>query len=387
MKELIKKVYGFKAKHKKGLMILLLIVVIPFLTSIILGYEMKANLIKNIPMVILDYDNSSFSRMLIEEMKNNEIFDVKYYVDTDMEMKNLMDQNKAYVGVIIPPKFSNDLKTYHAPNVLVFYDGSKMSVVSAAKSRMSEILLTYKAAYLKKILEGKLNVVPEESLKQIQPISVTYRVLYNPTKNYRNFLLPGMLIAVLQVGLVIMGVDRGRENNSRFSAILKTNIKWGIFGTLSIILTLGIQLLFFSLPYNGSILAGILITFLYTIAMVAFGIIFSLLIQNQAFATQISCVLVIPSSMLGGYTYPLLAMPDAFQKVGWMLAFSHYAESVRDLCMKPLGLSYIMPSISWMIGCILFEWILCYAIFQMKNIISRNKKRFKNEQAEAGIGI
>lgn len=373
MNKLFENAYEFKIKHKKSLMIFLLVIVIPFFTSIILGYEMKENIIRNIPAVVSDRDNSSFSRMLIEEIKNNDIFNVRYYVDNDSDIEYLIKQNRAYVGVIIPRGFSNDLKTYHAPRVMVVYDGSKMSVVSAAKTKLNEILLTYKAAYLKKILEGKLNVVPEESLKQIQPVSVTYRVLYNPAKNYRNFLLPGMLIAVLQVGLVIMGVDRCRENNSRFLTILKTNILWGVFGTFSILMTLGIQFIFFELPYKGSFFAGSIVTFFYAVAMVAFGMMFGLLIPDRTFATQVACVLVIPSSILGGYTYPLSAMPVFFQKFGWMLAYTHYAECIRDLCMKPLSFAYVMPEIAWIAGFILLEWLICFMVFKIKNNVMRRE--------------
>lgn len=380
MGNLIKKLYQYKLKWKDLLMIFIVIVVIPVSVSFMLGYEMQANQIKNIPTAVVDHDSSSFSRMLIDEIRTNEIFDIKYYPENDDDIKNLIDGGTAEVGVIIPKGFSDDLKKADAPKVLIFYDGSQMSVASAAKSRMNEILLTVKTGFLKKILEGKLNMVPEESLKQIQPISFNYRLLYNPTKNYRNFMLPGMLVGILQVTLTIMGVMIAEKNQSKFWNLLIHNLKWGIMGTASTIITIGIQCLYFNLPYRGSLLAGIYLTLIYSFAMVGFGMIFGMLIPDYTFATQIACILVLPSSILCGYTYPLMAMPDIFKFVGSVLPYVHYAEPLRDLCMKSIDMKYIMQDIIWLGKFFCIELVIYTVIYFVKKIafkISANEQTMK----------
>ena len=172
MMGILMRIYQFKAKHKDTLMQLLLIIVIPAFISVAFGYEMQATVIKNIPTVVMDQDNSSFSRALINEIKTNEIFNIKYYIEMDEAIEELIAQNKAFVGVIIPADFSKDLVDFNAPKVLIFYDGTKLPIVSAAKARLDEILLTYKVGFMKRVLEGTLSVIPEQSLKLIQPINL-----------------------------------------------------------------------------------------------------------------------------------------------------------------------------------------------------------------------
>lgn len=382
MKDMFKKVYDFKIKHRKDIMTILLIIIIPGFVSIILGIEMQSNQIKNIPTVIMDHDNSAFSRMLVDEIKTNEIFNIIDYGYSDEDVKNAIGHSKAMVGVIIPESFSNDLNKGIGPKILVFYDGSSMSVTSAAKARMDEILLTMKAAYMKKILEGKFNIVSRESIKQIQPMSVTYRILNNPAKNYRNFLLPGMLIAIIQVGLVIMGVEKVRNVSNKFSDFISTNVIWGLIGMISIVLIFLIQFLFFGLPYKGSLVAGLMITLLYSIGMTAFGMMVSLIIPDIVFATQVASVLVLPTSILGGYTFPLLSMPDFFQRLGKLFPYTYFAEGIRDLCMKPLSFNHIIPSILWLFGFVCFEWLAGLIIIKIKEKYS---KKYSNNTTEAVI--
>lgn len=364
---------------KRFLMSLLLMLIVPAVVSVILGIEMQANQIKDIPAVIMDHDGSEFSRMLTDEIEKNEIFNIQYNVQTDEELKQLIEKNKAMVGVIIPDSFSDDMQKGNGPQILIFYDGSQMSVASAAKSRMNEILLTLKTGYLKKIFEGKLDIVPEESIKHVQPIDATYRQLYNPAKNYRNFLLPGMLIAMLQVGLVIIGVERIRDSCRTFKDILKVNVSWAFLGAFSIIVTLGIQFLCYELPYKGSITAGLILTLLYAIGMTAFGMMIGLLISDRVFSTQVACILVLPSSILGGYTFPLFAMPEFFESLGHILPYTHFAETIRDLCMKGLGLVDTVHQIFWLVGFIVIEWVVCYFIYVIKRKVNSELKAERTE--------
>lgn len=364
---------------KRFLMSLLLMMVLPVIASVVLGIEMQANQIKEIPTVIIDRDGSEFSRMLTDEIEKNEIFDIQYYVQTDEDLKQLIEKNKAMVGVIIPNSFSKNMLKGEGPQILIFYDGSQMSVVSAAKSRMDEILLTLKAGYLKKIYEGKLDIVPQASIKHVQPITATYRQLYNPTKNYRNFLLPGMLIAMLQVGLVIVGVERIKDSCRTFKDMLKVNVSWAFLGTFSIIVTLSIQFLCYALLYRGSVLAGLVVTLLYAIGMTAFGMMIGLLIRDRVFSTQVACILVLPSSILGGYTFPLFAMPQFFESLGHILPYTHYAETIRDLCMKGLGLRDTVHQIFWLAGFIFIEWVVSYFIYIIKKKINSKSKAERTE--------
>lgn len=355
---------------KKRLMLFTMLFLIPVSLSFLFGYTIEAKQVKNIPTVIIDHDNSDISRTITEEIKSNEIFNIVSYSEKDSEIEEYIENGKASVGVIIPKSFSKDLVAGKGPDILVFYDGSQMSVASSAKGRMTEILLTIKTGYLKNVMEGKLNILPSQSIKSAQPMYFSYRLLNNPTKNYVNFLLPGMLIAIIQVGLVMIGADRVKEENEKFKYCIFKALTWGALGTISIIITLWVQYRFFDMPYKGTFLGGLLLSFIYSTAMVSFGMLFMNVIPNKLLATQIAAICVLPTSVLGGYTFPLMAMPEFFQNLGSLLPYVHFAEPIRDLILKDISISYIMKDILWMIRFLIIIWLgNAVAFFGKKHLI------------------
>jgi len=357
---IVVKLQKLKLLLKKQRMVIIILLVVPILSSIALGYEMENNRIAHIPIVIMDNDKSETSKAIANYVAENDIFQVTAYAESNQEVEDMIYSGKVMAGMIIPEGLNSDMREGNAPKIVVFYDGSNMSVASSAKSAMSEILLTIKSGYMNEVYQGKLNVPSYQALKQVQPIDVTYRTLYNPTKNYRNFLLPGMLVSIVQVGLAIVGVEKSNESKYGFGTVVKCITKWGTIGAISIIICLGIQYVFFDMPYNGNVWAGLFLTELYSMSVISYGFVMGLLIKNKTMATQVASILVLPTSILGGYSFPLMSMPKIFQIIGKITAFTYYGDGVRSLILKKISFSYIVPEVRAMIIFIGIAMIICF---------------------------
>jgi ABC-2 type transport system permease protein len=380
MKDKMLKFINIGLKVKTVLTAIFFVFVIPITCSFILGYEMQGHQIKNIPTVVVDHDNSSFSQMLVKEIKNNEIFNITNYSNNDYDVEKLIEDNKVRVGVIIPKSFSKDLSSGNAPKVLVFYDGSQMSITSAAKSRMDEVLLTVKTGYLQQIMQGKLGVMPEVSKNNVLPMYFSYRLLNNPTRDYTNFLNPGMLVSVIQVCLVMLGVDIVKKKEKLYLWLWLKTIFWGFVGTVSTLLTLGIQIKYFGVPFRGTSKGAIILTLLYCIAIVSYGVLVRLIVTEKILSIQLAAVSVLPTSILGGYTFPLLAMPEFFQKFSKILPFVHYAGPIRKLFIADIGINYIMPEINWFIKFTIYMWIFSLMVFLIKKFVKKGYNYIKDKK-------
>lgn len=361
----VKQFYFYKKRHPKRVMTFLVFIIIPLATGLILGYEMSSNVAMSIPTVVVDHDNSDFSRSFVQYVDESEYFDVVEEADRDGRVEEMLYQREAYVGVIIPENFYNDLRDGKAPKILTVYDGSTMAVMSSAKSAMSEIMLTLKTGYMMKVYEGKLGTVPVDVRNHAIPIDVTYRLLFNPTRNFRNFVLPGMLAALIQVAIACMGAERAgemRDNRLPFSAHLKTICHWGLLGAISIFLMLLEQYLFFDMPYKGTLIGGIVVTLLYSVVILMIGYLIGSIIPERTLASQISAVLVLPTTILGGYTWPVVAMPAFFQGLAKVIPFYYYGDTVRNLCLKQLEFHHVLPVIEIMCAFAAVELAVLYLI-------------------------
>ena len=130
----VKFFYLYKKKHPKRVMTVLVFLVIPLITGMILGYEMSSNVAMHIPTVIVDHDNSEFSRDFVQYVSDSEYFKVIEEADNDDRIQDAIYHREAFVGVIVPEGFYRDLRDGKAPKILTFYDGSTLAALSYSSS-------------------------------------------------------------------------------------------------------------------------------------------------------------------------------------------------------------------------------------------------------------
>ncbi|HML38713.1 MAG TPA: ABC transporter permease [Bacillota bacterium] len=345
IRQLIEGFERFRNRYPKLVMNSVMFLAIPVLASLALGYEMKADVAITIPTVVMDGDKSGFSRDYIDYIENSPYFNIVRYADTYDEVKDMIYKGKAFVGVIIPPNFYEDMREGKAPKILTMYDGSTLAVIVSSKSAMTEILLTVKAGYMKTVFEGKQDVAPEQVMNQVNPLDITTRTLYNPTKSFRNFILPGLLAAIVQVAIAIAGAERGWENQRRqlsFTGHCKVILQWSLVGFLSIFLTMAVQWFIYGMPYRGTVAGGILLTWMFSACITLLGYIMGSFFEERTFCTQISCILVLPTAIFGGYTWPVLAMPASMRLLAKAIPFTYYSNSIRNLCLKPVRIEHLL---------------------------------------------
>ncbi|OOM82592.1 inner membrane transport permease YbhS [Clostridium puniceum] len=371
MKETVVKFKNLFLRFKEIIISIILILIIPSISSYILGYTYSAHVVKNIPTVIVDHDNSSLSENFVGQINTNEVFKVTNYSDSDNDIKNLMDRGNVVVGIIIPQEFSKDLFAGKAPKIMILYDGAQMSAVSAAKTRIAEILGTIKASYLIKIGESKLGLMPEVVKNNIIPIQSNAIFVGNPTKSTANFIIQGMLIGIAQTGIIVLGVLMVKEKENYLLLLIKS-IGFGLIGAISILLPLIIQFKYFGMPYKGSIMAAATLTILFSITTINLGVLFKLIAKNKLSAVSTSTMIISSTVLLSGYTFPLMAMPNLFKNISKIIPFLYYGIPMRDLSLLGLSFHDVLPQLYYLVQYMIFTWIAILVILIIKRVLKRN---------------
>jgi ABC-2 type transport system permease protein len=176
----------------------------------------------------------------------------------------------------------------------------------------------------------------------------------------------------VQVAIAIAGAERGWENQERklsFGGHLRIIHKWSLIGFLSMFLTMAIQWFLFGMPYRGTIAGGVLLTWLFSVTVTSLGYVMGSFFEERTFCTQISVILVLPTAILGGYTWPVLAMPTSMQLLAKVIPFTYYGNAIRNLCLKPMQIDHLQTD---------FTAILCF--FAAEIVILYLIKRFKDKK-------
>ncbi|MFA9422651.1 MAG: ABC transporter permease [Sedimentibacter sp.] len=340
-------------KNKINLVVLF---VIPILTVILIGAELSGEVINNIPIAVINYDGSAFSRQLVDKFDQDETFNVTYYPETEQELEELMKNSKVRAGLIIPKDFYNDITLLKSPTVLMIYDGSHMSITSAAKAKATEILLTYKAGATIQQLTGRLNMSYEEAFNITQAFQFNNRVLYNPKKSFNDFLAPILMAGCVQAALALTATVSVNHNiyyetrKKRLGYASGKVLFYSLIGSLSFMMCIVIQILFFGVTFIGSIFDAFILSLALSFADSAFCVLVSAVIKNRMVALVGGAVLFIPNSAMAGTTWPLISMPVGYRGFAIYMPFAHYVNNIRNIYLKGTSLQQLMNDVTYLLA-------------------------------------
>ncbi len=363
------KLRALAIQYKNIIIPILFVLLLPPTAGCILGFEYREQIITHVPFAVVDNDNSKMSRELIEKINTNDAFNVQGYGQNDKDIEDWIESGQIVAGMIIPRDFSADMLEGKAPKILVVYDGAQMSMAGQVKSKISEILGTIRIGYLLQVMEGNLNMTPAEARNYLQPIAHTNRFLGNPTQSVPYFFLQGILANMTQIAVFILGLEMTRYKEKRFLTLCKKAIFAALLGTLSLLITIWMQTVFFTVPFKGSIIGAAVLIFLDMICIANLGIFIRIFIENKLTCLEFAA-LVMATLMLAGYTFPTIAMPDIFQKISVYTPFTYLGPTLRDVALLGTGFQQAWPSICRLTGMVIFTWLVLLVICQSSGISS-----------------
>jgi len=333
---------------------LIVLILIPVLTTLIIGVELSEEVITNIPIGVIDYDGSTFSRQLIDSFDQNETFKVSYYIESEQELETLLENSQIRVGIIIPKNFYNDIMLLKSPTILMIYDGSHMSITSAAKARATEILLTYKAGATIKQLGPRLNLSYEEAFNITQAFQFSNRMLYNPTKSFKDFLAPIFLPGSIQAALALtatVSVNHDvflEERKKRLGYAFGKILFYTICGTISFILCIILQITLLGITFRGNLIDAFILSMGLSFSVSAFSVLLSGLLKKRIIALIAGAVIFIPNSIMAGTTWPLISMPVGYQAFAKYIPFVHYANNLRNIYLKGITMRVMYKDVIYL---------------------------------------
>jgi len=363
--ESIKEEFG---KLKTDKMILIIALIMPILINLTIGWTLSKGVMNHIPFGVVDEDNSQLSRQIIQYFADNDAFELEYYCTEQDELQHLLDTSKVKAGLIIPQNFSEDIIDLKSPSVLMIYDGSHMSITSVAKAKASEILLTIRTGAAIKQLQGRMNMTEEQAYNTAMPISFETRTLYNPAKNFSHFMTPGYGTIICQTGIGLTAVlcingMRKYKKKELWGYMLGKTFFYGGIGSIALIINILVQIVLFKIPFRGSFGMAFLLSILLALSVASLSVAVSAWAQKRVLAIAAIGLLLIPNSIMAGYTWPLISMVPFYQKTAYFIPFYHYGDNIRNLFLKG-SLQHPASDILFLI-----IFTICMTIFAMSKYI------------------
>lgn len=384
---LLKREFGMFFRNKALLTVFL---GAPIAYALIIGSVYKSGKTVDLPIIVVDRDNTPMSQQMIEMLDENEGLKVIKVVAESNDVQSEMIENKAPAVIVIPDRFEASLLQSRYPDVMIYCNTTNMLTANFATKAIQTSLGTFSAGIEMKGLQ-KRGMPAAQAITKYEPFKQNFVKVFNETGNYFNFMWPAILTVVLQqVILLVTALSIAQEvQNNTFgigiakqtsSAIVTVLAKVAPVWVLSIP-TIGIYYLFhvlFNAPLPTEIFNFAVISSLFVAAVSFLGIMISALIPDALKATQYLMLMSAPGFMIGGYTWPLEAMSVPVQFLASILPLTPFLEAFKALLFEHASLNQVQPQMVHMIIQIVVYFII--AIILVKWRIKREQKKLAQVQ-------
>ena len=320
--------------------------VLPLIMLVLFGYAITTD-VQNITTAIVDRDHTPESRALTAAFSKSNYFMVKYTPETSEGVEKLIDLAKVRVVVVIPERFSVDLKAGRAAPVELLLDGSDAKTANVARGYADAIARTYSQN-----AQVTSRVGPA-------PVQAEGRVWYNETLDSATMIVPGLIAVIMSIisaMLTSLTVSREWERGtmeqlaatpvSRSEVILGKLVPYLAIGLLDVAIAVFVGVFVFDVPFRGNLLTFALGTTVFIIGVLGLGTLLSTKLKTQLLASQAAIFATyMPALLFSGFMYTLSNMPPVLQWISSVVPARYYVSFTRGVFLKDNGLDVLWPAI------------------------------------------
>jgi len=326
-----------------------IVLLMPVVLVLLFGYGVSLDL-KHLPVYVYDREASQQSQALLKRFQSNQYFDIVRAVNNYPDLVKALDSGKAKMALVIPYDFSERLRAGGAVSV--------QALVDASDDNTANVLIGYAQA----VVQGYSNDIQLEWIQrrgqQVQPppLSVETRTWYNENLESSAFIVPGVLAVVMSViGAFLTSLTIAREwERGTMEQLISTPVSaleimlgkltpYFIVGMFDAGVCVVLAIFWFRVPFRGTVLALLVSSALFLIALLCLGYFISVVAKNQLAASQIALVATfLPAFLLSGFLFAIEQMPQFVQLVTRILPARYYVSSLKMIFLKgtPIGMLY-----------------------------------------------
>ena len=331
---------------------LYIVLALPVVQLFLLGYTATTE-VRNIPLAVIDRDRTADSRRLLDAYRAADYFRLAFDIDSEDQLRSLIDRGEAGAGLIIPQDFSDQLRAGGTARVSFLLDGSDPSVATTALSAAELI----GQSVSNRIRVERLQAAGLESAMS-SGLEVRAQVWFNPDLVSAYFMVPaliGMILQLMTTMLTSTAIVRERERGT-IEQLIVTPIRSGelivgkiapyvliaLFNTLEV-LTVGT--LWFGVPVRGSLGLLLLLSGLFLTCSLGIGLFISTIAHTQQEAMMLTWFTLLPTVFLSGFFFPLAAMPPLLQAISRLIPLRYYLAIIRSILLKGVGAASLTEEI------------------------------------------
>ena len=310
--------------------------VFPLLLVVFFTTMLSDGIPQNLPIGVVDQDNSATSRGLIRNLDAMQSSRVVYRFANVTEARSAMQEGKVYAYLLIPEGTAAKLLAGRQPEISYYYTMTCMTAGGMASKDLKTIGMLGSAAVGQAMLSAK-GASKEQIKAALQPVSIDAHMIANPQGSYNYTLtivfVPGILmlfmalLASYSLGME-MKFDTGKEWLARADGNIVVAIvgKYMIHALVFLLVMFAYQYYIFRVlhfPHFGGVWNIVRLTFLQVLGSLGFGIFTFGLMPSLRMSMSISSLWSVLGLSMCGSAFPVAGMDTPLQAMSWLFPLRH----------------------------------------------------------------
>ena len=360
---------------KNNSFILFILLFVPIIFCCIIIGTFSAGILNNLPVSVLDEDNSAISRQIQRAVNSAPSAEIKYRVSNLAEGQRLLTEGKAYALIVIPKNFSRDLQRMSVPKIVLYYNNQTILIGGVISKDVLTVLYTT-AAKIDAVTRIKKGLPPKIALNKVNLIRVDEHVKSNPYMNYSYFLTFAAIAHVFQIFAVFISIwTFGNEfkkgttkewmsaaNDNIFNAVLGKLLFYSSVITILMLAVYFGYILFYGAPFEGNVLFFAFSSFIFVMAYQLIGMMFVSILSNYRLAMSCGAFYTSLAFTFAGMTFPVMAMPLIGKIYSSFLPIRPFVNVVIDQAMKGIPPIYDIGYLLWISALGLMGFLSIYLL-------------------------
>ena len=338
---MLKRIYNIALREcsylRYNMMYLFCMLVFPILVTVFFTTMMNDGLPQNMPVGVVDNDNTSTSRALIRKLDSFQASHVVAHYPNTGEARKAIQQNQIYAFLYIPKGTTDALLSSRQPKISFYY--SQASVTSGALlfRDLKTTAMLGSAAVGQATMRAK-GFTDQQIRTFLQPVVIDLHMIGNPWASYNLYLstmlIPGILMLfIFLITAYSLGTERKLITAKELLDMADNNIFVAMAGKFLPLFLIFISIFYaymyyvfghLEFPHPGGVWMMLLLGFLAVLASIGFGVFAFGLMPSLRMSMSVCSLWAVLSFTTSGATFPIFAMHHSIEALAQLFPLRHY---------------------------------------------------------------
>jgi ABC-2 type transport system permease protein len=358
------------------------LIIVPIIQLLVLS-NVATFAIRNSPIYIVDFDRSSIARGLASRLGASGFFEIKGLSSSPNDANEALLDGRATLVVTIPAGFEESLHRSGTATIHLDVNAEKGAAAGVVQSYVGQILTAYTAELrseirpsMRSVRSGSAVTAPSAGEGRIV---MRVRHWYNPTLNYKHYMVPGILVAlVTMIGTLVTAQNVAREKEmgtleqlnvtplTKAEFITAKLLPFWCLALVNLSIGLLVAWLVYDIPIRGNPLLLFACAGVYLVVALGIGLWISTAVETQQQAMFVTFFILMIYLLMSGLFTPVDSMPRWVQLLSELNPVRHFVTISRAILVKGAGLAEILVPLGK---------LAVYAVVVLTIAISRYQKQ------------